>query len=139
MAVAVVSARLRSALIDAAAAYRQGNELEVLHELVRIVGVLHKFPLPPRSPQADMIATAVQQRATLPERQVLQSLVLTRHSLFPTSGKVCQVKVVCIREDHGHPQAVQGGSNAACLAGTVLEWMLMLQSFLNTFVSMGVP
>ncbi|DBA73106.1 TPA: hypothetical protein ACH3X2_010045 [Trebouxia sp. C0005] len=71
MAVAVVSARLRSALIDAAAAYRQGNELEVLNELVRIVGVLDKFPLPPRSPQADMIATAVQQRATLPERQAL--------------------------------------------------------------------
>jgi len=88
MAVAVVSARLRSALIDAAAAYRQGNELEVLNELMRIVGVLDKFPLPPRSPQADMIATAVQQRATLPERQVLESLVLKWHCLFPTSGKV---------------------------------------------------
>ena len=88
MAVAVVAARLRSALIDAAAAYRQGNELEVLNELVRIVGVLDKFPLPPRSPQADMIATAVQQRATLPERQVLQSLVLRWRSLLPSSGKV---------------------------------------------------
>ncbi|KAL0021326.1 hypothetical protein WJX77_004056, partial [Trebouxia sp. C0004] len=71
MAVAVVSARLRSALIDAAAAYRQGKELDVLNELVRIVGALDKFPLQPRSPQADMIATAVQQRATLPERQAL--------------------------------------------------------------------
>ena len=70
MAVAVVSARLRSALIDAAAAHRQENEFEVLTQLVHIVGVLDKFPLPQRSPQADMIATAVQQRATLQERQV---------------------------------------------------------------------
>lgn len=70
MAVAVVSARLRSALIEAAAAYRQENEFEVLNELVYIAGVLDRFPLPPGSPQADMIATAVQQRATLPERQV---------------------------------------------------------------------
>lgn len=70
MAVAVVAARLRSVLIDAAAAYRQGDEFEVLNQLVRVAGVLDRFPLPDRSPQADMIATAVQQRATLQERQV---------------------------------------------------------------------
>lgn len=70
MAVAVVAARLRSLLIDAAAAFRQGDELEVLNQLVRVVGVLERFPLPQGSPQADMIAAAVQQRATLPERQV---------------------------------------------------------------------
>ena len=70
MAVAVVAARLRSVLIDAAAAYRQGDEFEVLNQLVRVAGVLDRFPLPERSPQADMIATAVQQRATLQERQV---------------------------------------------------------------------
>ena len=70
MAVAVIAARLRSTLIDAAAAYRQGDEFEVLNLLVRIVGVLDKFPLPSGSADADMIATAVQQRATLPERQV---------------------------------------------------------------------
>ena len=70
MAVAAVAARLRSVLIDAAAAYRQGDEFEVLNQLVRVAGVLDRFPLPDRSPQADMIATAVQQRATLQERQV---------------------------------------------------------------------
>ena len=70
MAVAVVAARLRSVLIDAAAAYRQGDEFEVLNQLVRVAGMLDRFPLPDRSPQADMIATAVQQRATLQERQV---------------------------------------------------------------------
>ena len=70
MAVAVVAARLRSVLIDAAAAFRQGNEFEVLNQLVRVAGVLDRFPLPHSSPQADMIATAVQQRATLQERQV---------------------------------------------------------------------
>lgn len=70
MAVAVVAARLRSLLIDAAAAFRKGDELEELEQLVRVVGVLDKFPLPPSSPQADMIAAAVQQRATLQERQV---------------------------------------------------------------------
>ena len=70
MAIAVVSARMRSVLVDAAAAYRSRDEYEVLTQLVRIVGVLNKMPLPNRSPQADMIATAVQQRATLEERQV---------------------------------------------------------------------
>ena len=70
MAVAVIAARLRSTLIDAAASYRQRDEFEVLNQLVRIVGVLDKFPLPSKSAEADMIATAVQQRATLEERQV---------------------------------------------------------------------
>ena len=70
MAVSVVSARLRSVLVDAAAAYRAEDEYEVLSQLVRIVGVLDKMPLAESSPQADMIATAVQQRATLEERQV---------------------------------------------------------------------
>lgn len=83
MAVAVVAARLRSVLIDAAAAYRQGDEFEVLNQLVRVAGVLDRFPLPDRSPQADMIATAVQQRATLQERQVcgwpLRVLLLCTH------------------------------------------------------------
>ena len=70
MALAVVSARMRSVLVDAAAAYRSEDEYEVLSQLMRIVGVLNKMPLPDRSPQADMIAAAVQQRATLEERQV---------------------------------------------------------------------
>ncbi|KAL3159780.1 hypothetical protein ABBQ38_010187 [Trebouxia sp. C0009 RCD-2024] len=71
MAVAVVAARLRSLLKDAAAASRKGDEIEELDQLVRVVGLLDKFPLPPSSPQADMIAAAVQQRATLQERQAL--------------------------------------------------------------------
>ena len=79
MAVAVVAARLRSLLIDAAAACRKGDEFEELNQLVRVVGVLDKFPLPPSSPQADMIAAAVQQRATLQERQVCA--VLRRRKL----------------------------------------------------------
>ena len=87
MAVAVVAARLRSTLIDAAAAFRQEDEFEVLNQLVKIVGVLHKFPLPERSPQADMIAAAVQQRATLQERQVCsQSCFLLNHEAATLQG-----------------------------------------------------
>ena len=82
MAVAVIAARLRSALIDAAAACRQGNEFEVLNQLLRIAGVLDKFPLPQKSPQADMIAAAVQQRATLPERQVCMRTCIPLHSVL---------------------------------------------------------
>ena len=86
MAVAVVAARLRSILIDAAAAYRQGNEFEVLNQLVRVAGVMDKFPLPDRSPQADMIATAVQQRATLQERQVCGKPACT-HACYHAATK----------------------------------------------------
>lgn len=70
MAVAVVAARLRGILVDAAACQRQNSDFEVLDKLMRVGSILDKFPLPQQSPQADMIATAVQQRATLPERQV---------------------------------------------------------------------
>ena len=70
MAVAVVAARLRGILVDAAACQRQGNELEVLEHLMHVGGILRTFPLPESSPEADMIATAVGQRATLEERKV---------------------------------------------------------------------
>ena len=70
MAVAVVAARLRGILVDAAACQRQGNEFEVLEHLMHVGGILRTFPLPESSPEADMIATAVGQRATLEERKV---------------------------------------------------------------------
>lgn len=73
---AVAAARLRGVLVDAAACQRQGNELELLEQLLHVVGILTSFPLPQGSPQADMIAAAVQQRATLPERQVLPCTLL---------------------------------------------------------------
>lgn len=90
MAVAAVAARLRAILVDAAACQRQGNELEVLDQLSRVVGILDKFPLPPKSPQADMIATAVQQRATLPERQVCR-LMLIPNFVLHVQGPVHHV------------------------------------------------
>ena len=43
---------------------------EVLIQLLRLAGLVTALPLPPRSPQGEMIAAALQQRATLEERQV---------------------------------------------------------------------
>ena len=95
MAVAVAAARLRGILVDAAACQRQGNELEVLEQLLHIGGILATFPLPQGSPQADMIAAAVQQRATLPERQVLLLLMGHSGALLFTAYCTCPSLFLC--------------------------------------------
>jgi hypothetical protein len=38
--------------------------------MLRLAGLLDALPLPPGSAQADMVATSIAQRATLPERKV---------------------------------------------------------------------
>lgn len=46
---------------------------EALYQLLRIAGLLEALPLPPRSPQADMVAASISQRATLQEREVTRT------------------------------------------------------------------
>lgn len=108
MAVAVVAARLRSLLKDAAAASRKGDEIEELDQLVRVVGLLDKFPLPPSSPQADMIAAAVQQRATLQERQV-RGLLKSKQEEKDFAARHAS------KEAHGQPKLSFGLSQ--CIRG----------------------
>lgn len=43
---------------------------EAFFQLLRLAGLLEALPLPPRSPQADMVAASISQRATLQEREV---------------------------------------------------------------------
>ena len=45
---------------------------EALYQLLRLAGLLDALPLPPGSPQADMVAASIAQRATLAEREVLE-------------------------------------------------------------------
>ncbi|KAK9908012.1 hypothetical protein WJX75_001523 [Coccomyxa subellipsoidea] len=71
IALAVIAAKARGALIDACAAYRENNSQEALYQLLRIAGLLEALPLPPRSPQADMVAASISQRATLQEREAI--------------------------------------------------------------------
>lgn len=40
-------------------------------QLLKLAGLVTALPLPPKSPHAEMVATGIQQRATLPERQVI--------------------------------------------------------------------
>ena len=49
---------------------------EALYQLLRIAGLLESLPLPPRSPQADMVAASISQRATLQEREVTPHILL---------------------------------------------------------------
>ena len=67
---AVVASRARAALIAACAGYREQDNNEVLVQLLRLAGLITALPLPQGSAQAEMVATGLQQRATLPERQV---------------------------------------------------------------------
>ncbi|KAK9803595.1 hypothetical protein WJX72_003223 [[Myrmecia] bisecta] len=71
MAQAVVAAKARGTLVDACAAYRDMDAQEVLYQLLRLAGLLDRFPFARSSPEADMIATAMQQRGTLEERQAI--------------------------------------------------------------------
>ena len=66
----VVASRARSALITACAGYREGDNNEVLVQLLKLAGLITALPLPKQSAHAEMVATGLQQRATLPERQV---------------------------------------------------------------------
>lgn len=69
MVSAVVSSRARNALITACAGYREGDNNEVLVQLLKLAGVITALPLPEGSAHAEMVAAGLQQRATLPERQ----------------------------------------------------------------------
>ncbi|CAL8469335.1 g8876 [Coccomyxa elongata] len=71
IALAVIAAKARGALIDACAAYRENDSQEALFQLLRIAGLLESLPLPPRSPHADMVAASISQRATLQEREAI--------------------------------------------------------------------
>ncbi len=43
---------------------------EAFFQLLRLAGLLDALPLPPASPQADMVAASISRRATLAEREV---------------------------------------------------------------------
>ena len=43
---------------------------EELYQLLRLMGLMDALPLPKKSPQAEMVAAGLSQKATLPERQV---------------------------------------------------------------------
>ena len=73
MVSAVVASRARNALISACAGYREGDNNEVLVQLLKLAGVITALPLPEKSAHAEMVAAGLQQRATLPERQARPS------------------------------------------------------------------
>lgn len=68
---AVVAKRCRQSLITACACYRENENDDIMFQLLKLSGLMTALPLPAGSAQADMVATGLQQRATLPERQVL--------------------------------------------------------------------
>ena len=74
MVSAVVAKRCRQCLITACACYRENENDDIMFQLLKLSGLMTALPLPAGSPQADMVATGLQQRATLPERQVRSSL-----------------------------------------------------------------
>ncbi|KAK9845803.1 hypothetical protein WJX81_002827 [Elliptochloris bilobata] len=78
MSLGVVAGRARGALVDACAAYRASDSQEAVYQLLRLAGLLDALPLPPHSAQADMVATGLANRATLPERE----------AIFMTYGKM---------------------------------------------------
>lgn len=67
---AVVAKRCRQSLITACACYRENENDDIMFQLLKLSGLMTALPLPAGSAQADMVATGLQQRATLPERQV---------------------------------------------------------------------
>lgn len=68
---AVVAKRCRQSLITACACYRENENDDIMFQLLKLSGLMTALPLPAGSAQADMVATGLQQRATLPERQVV--------------------------------------------------------------------
>lgn len=47
-----------------------------MYQLLRLAGLLDALPLPPGSAQADMVAAGIANRATLPEREVCNHVVV---------------------------------------------------------------
>lgn len=68
---AEVAATCRSALIDAEAAYRSGKAQELVQSLRRMVSTLQAFPLPPHSPEAELVGRSIQSQTTLEFRKAI--------------------------------------------------------------------
>ncbi|PSC68311.1 hypothetical protein C2E20_8034 [Micractinium conductrix] len=75
---AEVAARCRAALIDAEAAFRAGNQADLLMALVKMAGALQTFPLPAGSAEAELVAAGV----------VKQTSLLFRKAIFLEIGAV---------------------------------------------------
>jgi hypothetical protein len=67
---AEVAAAARQILIDAEAAYRAGNQTDILLAMLRLSGMLNVFPLPSGSAEAELIAAGIQDHTSLELRKV---------------------------------------------------------------------
>lgn len=68
---AEVAATCRGALIDAEAAYRIGSQDDLVRALQRLVVCLGAFPLPPGSPEAELVGRSFVKHATLEFRKAV--------------------------------------------------------------------
>lgn len=75
---AEVAAACRSAIIDAEAGYRAQDNAGVFRALGRLVAMLKALPLPPGSPEAELVGRSIQAQTTLEFRR----------SVFLTAGSV---------------------------------------------------
>lgn len=58
-------------LASAEAAYRSGNQSDLLMALIKVAGTLHAFPLPPGSAEAELVAAGVVKQTGLEFRKSL--------------------------------------------------------------------
>ncbi|KAI3435813.1 hypothetical protein D9Q98_001871 [Chlorella vulgaris] len=68
---AEVAAVCRSALIDAEAAYRAGNQSDILTALIRLAATLQTFPLPRGSAEAELVAAGIGKQTSLEFRKAI--------------------------------------------------------------------
>lgn len=70
MAHGIVAARLQALLIELCLAMREGKSGNELFLLLGLASLQATFPLPAQSAEAEMVASRIEQRATLEERKV---------------------------------------------------------------------
>lgn len=66
---AEVAAASRALLIASEAAYRSGDQAEIMLSLVKLAQLLSNFPLPPGSAEAELLAGSIQQQTTMEFRR----------------------------------------------------------------------